>query len=495
MKFPNQNKSKQTKQTKNIMKRSKTTRDLGLVQAPAVIGASPTSLNAHFTWKGQSQKVGGVEQRTATFRQLLSPLQNSSIGAGLFPNAAQQPYSTGSRVPLCPIFVGGNVYRQSQAYRLFKFDDVKIEYIPTIGTSAPAGTDQLKGVAVAYDPNPLSEDGNITAEFANFGELFSGALNLATVAAGPSWAPLVAAAGGLARAAGEKLLRWYQNRKPTSTSGEGLQAMYAELLRSTVLDEYLTELSAHVTALDTATSITGNPTYAVGPVINDDGFTKRVLDQLHIMRGAFQSEINATTQGHFVATADSVLSGSGQYRSIGYFMISGVVTYADPVTSPELENAAGYGDPLDVSNPETAPYHQSLSAGERCKYVTHYEFSSLIPPALQDILVANGYPRIDGPVHKVSTFEKYVMMKSEAARALQRVSRVASSFSMPNPSDVLDSKLRVLTIKGDEIVEKEAPPVKQAEWVQVTSPPPAQVQLGRAAALLQAMREGVASKN
>lgn len=445
---------------------------------PAAIAPVNGSLQSHFTWKGDAAKVGGVETRVASFRQMLSPLQLSSMNAGLFPMAADQPYAVKSRIPLAPLFVGGNVYKQSSAYRLWKFDDIKLEYIPTVPTTTQ------HGVCIGYDPGiyPSAQTSTIS-ESGNLGTLFNGMLNLATVAAGPTWGPLVATGAGLARAGVEKALSWFQNRKITSSYNQILQILQDDVVRADDLDTYLTALSAHVTALDTATSITGNPAYTVGPLFGDPlALAYRLADTVHQIRGSLNSEILACTQGHIDATADTYLPGSGVYERIGFLMISGVVTFSDPITTDDSSLLVGsfYGDPMDTDHPETAPYHQSWNPGVRARYLD-IELDSLLPASFHSLIEAHGIPSLRGPLGAVTKIEIFVSAQRELNKLTSRANYLLNQVKpLKEKQPAAEQRAVVAAPSRPSTV-----PAAYGGWVDVK----------KVTDILQAMREGVALSN
>lgn len=384
------------------------------IAPPIAMGMGTGALKTELRLTG-SKKMGGLEAKCYTFRVFFNKAQFSSQTAGLFAGAG---YEVVSKVPISPYFIGGILYKLAQAYRLYKFDQISLQYIPTVPTT------EAGGVALAYDPKPYNDSQDQITEANNLGQLFQGVLNLAQVAAGPAWQPLVAAGGNLMLAAGEKLISWLQNRKPTNAGIDMVSSSLEEFEKSLDLDAYLQALNTWLESLP-GSEYTGPLPTTPQPIFGTDMDVPvtKLMAGIRAAAAQLNSEILATTQGHAVGTNSTYKSGTGVADPRGYIMISGTVWFADPISS-DADTSVDFGDPLDISSPTTAPFHQGLTAAERVGYL-HQTYEMLVSAKTQAVLMAHGYPPLVGPLGSITETEKHWARLQAMKKSLAHSQRFA----------------------------------------------------------------------
>jgi hypothetical protein len=391
-----------------------------ILGAEAAYAGENNSQNSFFQFHDRTEMVGGIECRVATFKQALTQLQSSSYGAGLFP---VQGYTSCSTVPLSPKFAGGNLAAQSAPYGLYCFKDLSLYNIP----GCPTSTDQ--SMVLAYDPRPWVSPEGVRSNLGSgqLGELYIQALNLASASAGPKWGPVIATAGRVAKLAGEAILNWFKNDKPSSGVTLGGN-MFEEYSRANNLQGYLENIQAWIEA--TASDL-GAPAPPVGlpatPLFGDaDEVMERINSSIRGIREQLGTSINSSNQGQIIASSNNCLPGSGQSQTIGTLMISGTIYLADPRVNYS-EDAQDFGDPLDSEDPNGVESgHQGYPIGKRIDYLD-VSFETIVPSFLQDFLVRHGYPRLEGRVLLTTDFEFFHASRLKILK-LQTQLNLATTF-------------------------------------------------------------------
>jgi len=450
--------------------------------------------------------IGGVEYNEASFRQVLTNCLVSPTNDYVFGDVAGGPVAP--FLLASPFFLGGRVAEIAAQFRQYSFEELNLEYVPGASTTEP------NSLAIAYDPDP-NKILSTSSDSYGSNAWFTSALQLASCAAGPVWGPLIASGLNIGKKllgtdAGKsiagKFMSWLQTRKPTMDNA--VTQFLFDLAEFRDSHRYELELRAELDALYAANSFTmTGVTEAVPPTTShsgDDGSDEtqaRLAQAIGGARTSYYSEILATSQGKFLAATSA--PASGDQRSTGVFVVSGRIRFSDPnlytggVSGDTAFAVRSYGDPLDVSDPEHAPHHLNKGNVERQQYMDPTWGTVVVDPLLQEVLRSVGIL----PHHRVIDLTRFEMdvsrrktLRLMASRYNNLRSSIEGKFEILEPEQKSSSKPEQSRATNFAVALPRESRAVGPEWVRV-DPPRSSPQVGRALALMEAMRSGVANAN
>jgi hypothetical protein len=281
----------------------------------------------------------------------------------------------------------------ARPYRIFRFKKFRLLYEQGCATTATAN------LAMGYLPSfPHADSALLLDESLGgvFGALYRALLSAATVAAGPVYGPLVADVGAMVEKAApvlaEAALKWYQNRKPSTSITQQATQMQN-------LDNYLVEgVDPFVTALHTYlaanSSILIHGTLPTAPTLG--GFDQDQLEEAvdRNNKASFGTELEQTVQGAVYAALNGPYQGAVNESGtapLGDFYIEYEIELGDPVFESAPDPGFNVsGDGLD--NADSDPWHLSYDAPDRMSYVIS-ELTATLPDTVSKPRLALEGPR------------------------------------------------------------------------------------------------------
>lgn len=465
--------------------------------APSSVGPAQNMLRSTLTMRGRKRNSEGQEIVTYDFHQLLSKVANNTADELIFPGSATYNSNTPG-IACSPYFFGGALAQVSAPFRRYKFTKLGFVYHPATSTASD------NGIVLAYNPQHDLSRIVPTGAGAGFTEgtgFFDSLLQLAAGASGPMWGPLVIAVGGAlksgAPALAEGMLKWFSNRKPSSS----IDAVLAEAFRTTKVQANAhgwEDFNAWAIAAKAAVPALPAFTFTDGETIEIVSTTQQIRwisDAIRRARADTLSENLQTVQGMFMGCASNFLTGTGTRLNRGFVTVEGTIELMDPYGDmgslgydDDSNLINNYGDPLDVTDLANAPLHKYSSAGERTLYL--FRTWSHTPYAMQvcdHIEKLTGHRLHDQSIHAVTTLEIHAeqLVKHEilSKRELQFRSRL--ELAAPSTSKGCEEVIRPSSDKDDGVI---VPRLSREPTVSVQ-------EVSRMADVMKSMRALVAGNN